>query len=126
MSYRVSIIDDDLLRFWDALEKLLTRALVKRDKNSKSLSLHRLVQESFKYTMSSQEKQQYFNDAASMIHLAFPRHDDRATLYQKWDQCALYLPHVLSLTDSFKNEKSHHREFRASAAYCELANLCER
>lgn len=76
--------------------------------------------------MSSQEKQQCFNNAATLIHLAFPQHDERATLYQKWDQCALLLPHVLSLTDCFKKEKALNREFRASTAYCELANLCER
>lgn len=114
------------LAFWDAIEKLLTRALVKRDKTSKSLSLHRLVQESFIYVMTPLEKQQNFNNAVTLIYNAHPRHDDRATLYQKWNQCALLLPHVLHLTDCFKAERALSRDFRAPIAYCELANLCER
>lgn len=122
--YRFHI--DSLLSFWDAIDDLLTRALIKRDKNTKTLSLHRLVQASFKYFMALEQRQQSFNDAVILVHFAFPRHDDVAQLYQKWNQCAELLPHVLNLKDAFREEITAARTFKALPQFCELNNLCER
>lgn len=116
----------DSMNFWDAIDDLLTRALLKRDKNTKTLSVHRLVQTSFKYFMTPEMKQQSFNDAVILIHLVFPQLDGVSQLYQTWDRCTELLPHVLSLKDAFREEITANRNFKAPWQFCELANLCER
>ncbi|KAJ8067172.1 hypothetical protein OCU04_004539 [Sclerotinia nivalis] len=114
------------LSFWNAIDDLLSRALIKRDRDTKTLSLHRLVQTSYKYFMTFEQREQSFSDAVSLLHLAFPRHDAVAQLYQKWNRCMELLPHILTLKDNFREEIATARAFKAPPFFCELNNLCER
>ncbi|TVY82554.1 hypothetical protein LSUE1_G002863 [Lachnellula suecica] len=117
----------DDFHFSEATECLLTLALIKRDKASRTFSIHRLVQTSFKYYMTPEQRNQSFDDAAVLISHAFPRRDSNvAQLYLMWERCALFLPHVLSLKDRFREEKKANPLFTAPRTYCELSNACQR
>ncbi|KAK0110116.1 hypothetical protein ONS95_002771 [Cadophora gregata] len=117
---------DDLC-FSQAAENLLTLALIKREKTSRKYSIHRLVQSSFKYFMTPEERIKSFEAAATLVSLAFPRRDSNiAQLYLMWERCALFLPHVLSLKDCFREERKSNPSFPAPRIYCELNNTCQR
>ncbi|KAI1408047.1 hypothetical protein F5Y13DRAFT_205132 [Hypoxylon sp. FL1857] len=117
----------DPFHFSEAIENLLTLALIKRDKVSRTFSLHRLVQTSFKYFMTPEQRQKAFNDATILVSKAFPRRDSNvAQLYLMWDRCALYLQHVISLKDCFREEKKANPKFSALQTYCDLNNACQR
>ena len=49
-----------ITRFSEVLDDLLTLALIKREKISRQLSAHRLVQAQFKYHLSAADRQQVF------------------------------------------------------------------
>ncbi|KAH8807474.1 P-loop containing nucleoside triphosphate hydrolase protein [Xylogone sp. PMI_703] len=131
---RTADIFPDSLKFCNSpfdfsyeMETLMTLALVKRNKENRSFSIHRLVQTSFKYFMSPEDRQKSFDDATILVSAAFPRKDDEfAHMYHMWKPCALYLPHVLSLRDSFREEKKANSTFSASVLYCSLNNACQR
>lgn len=113
--------------FSEAIDVLLTLALVKRDRASRTFSLHRLVQESFKCFMNRKQKQQAFDDACVLVSKAFPRRDSNvAQLYLMWDQCAKYLQHVISLKDCFRKEKTDDPTMTVLQTYCDLNNACQR
>ena len=77
--------------------------------------------------MTREQRQQSFNDATILVSLAFPRRDSAsAQLYLMWTRCALYLEHVLSLKDCFREEKNAYPPFTALKLYCELNNACQR
>lgn len=114
-------------RFSEAIETLLTLALVKRDKASRTFSLHRLVQTSFKYFMTPEQRQRSFDGAVILISNAFPRRDSEvAQLYQMWDRCAVLLQHVLSLKYCFREEAKLNPTFTALQTYCKCNNACQR
>lgn len=114
-------------RFSEAVENLLTLALIKRDKRSRKFSIHRLVQTSFKYFMTSEQRNRSFDDAAVLVSHAFPRRDSNiAQLYLMWERCASFLPHVLGLKDCFREEMKLNFLFTAPRTYCELNNACQR
>ena len=112
--------------FFEATENLLISALIKRDKISRTFSLHRLVQASFKEFLGPGGRQQAFNDATILLFQAFPRRDSKiGQLYLLWDRCAVYLQHIMSLKDCLLQEESNPK-FTVLQAYCELSNSCQR
>lgn len=117
----------DPFDFSDEMDTLMTLALVKRNKEQRAFSIHRLVQSSFKHFMGPADRQKSFNDATLLVSAAFPRKDaEFAQMYQMWKPCSLYLPHVLSLRDSFREEKEANAKFSALVLYCRLNNACQR
>ena len=117
----------DPFDFSNELETLMALALVKRNKEQRAFSIHRLVQTSFKQFMSPEDRQKSFNDATLLVSAAFPRQDaEFAQMYQFWKPCSLYLPHVLSLKDSFREEREANPKFSALMQYCSLNNACQR
>ncbi|KAF2259245.1 NB-ARC and TPR domain protein [Lojkania enalia] len=117
----------DGFRFSEAIEDLLTLALIKRDRISRTFSLHRLVQTSFKYFLTPKQRQEAFGNATVLVSRAFPRRDSNiAQLYLMWDRCVLYVQHVISLKDCFREEKKNNPEFRGLQTYCDLNNACQR
>lgn len=117
----------DPFMFSEHIETLLTVTLVKRDREQRAYSIHRLVQSSFKHFMTAEQRQQCFNDASILVASAFPRKDTEfAQLYHMWKPCSLYLQHVLSLRDFFREELASNARFAALKLYCELNNACQR
>lgn len=77
--------------------------------------------------MTIEQRQQSFNDTATLVSRAFPRRDsDVAQLYLMWARCALYLQHVLNLKDCFREERKSNIAFTAQKTYCDLNNACQR
>ena len=118
---------EDTFDFWEEMEALMTLALVKRNKVQRSFSIHRLVQTSFRYFIGAEDCQKSFNDATLLVAAAFPRKDaEFAQMYHFWKSCSLYLSHVLSLRDSFEEERKANPKFSAMPEYCGLNNACQR
>lgn len=117
----------DQSSFFKVRGNLVAIALVSRDKETQTLSIHRLVQTAFRYFLSPEMRQKAFDDAAVLISHAFPRRDTAsAQMYLVWNKCAALLQHVLSLKDCFRKEMEEHGDFKATQIYCELSNACQR
>lgn len=116
-------------RFSEAIEPLLTLALVKRDRDDRVFSCHRMVQIQFRYFLSLDERQEAFENATALLYRTFPKQSDGTNqnqLYQEWTQCNRFLQHVLRLVDKFKEERKDTKEFKASWLFCELLKDCQR
>ena len=116
-------------RFSEVIEPLLTLALIKRDKDARVFSCHRMVQMQFRYFLPPEERQQAFDNAVVLVYHAFPKQSDATNknqFYQQWTQCNRCLQHVLYLKDNFKEERKHSKKFKASSLFCELLKDCQR
>ncbi|OAQ95981.1 hypothetical protein LLEC1_02850 [Akanthomyces lecanii] len=115
------------LSFSTALGKLITLALVRRNRNTKMVSIHRMVQTQFKHFLSLEERQNSFNDAVALVSKVFPREEvAQGQLYGVWDTCNKYLQHVLSLRDCFTEERTLSMSFQATEQFCDLLIQCQR
>lgn len=121
--------NNDQRRLSEAIEPLLTLALIKRDKYDRTFSCHRMVQTQFRYFLTPEKRQQAFNNAVALVYQSFPKQSDttnRNQLYQQWTQCNRCLQHVLHLKKNFREEREHSRDFKASWLFCELLKDCQR
>ncbi|KAK6507665.1 hypothetical protein TWF481_006087 [Arthrobotrys musiformis] len=117
----------DEFSFSDAVESLLTGALIQRNRDTKVLSIHRMVQTQFKYFLSREQRQKAFDLATFLLYKVFPQEDETThQLYEKWAICNQYLQHVLYLKDFFKEEMKSSKEFKATGNFCELLKGCQR
>lgn len=113
----------DIFVLSTVFENLLTSALIKRDKDRRAFTVHRLVQAAFKQSMTPEQRQQSFNDATLFLFAAFPRlGPNTGQLYPVWPVCALYLPHALSMLNAFQQERKNNPEFKVLVEYCMLNN----
>jgi len=91
------------LRFAEALESLLVLSLVRRDNETKSISMHRLVQTQYRRFQREAEYQEAFNNATALLCLAFPsKKTNSDQMYGVWDQCQKYVANVLRLLSNYK------------------------
>lgn len=117
----------DEFDFLGTLEPLLTLALVKRDKETRELSLHRLVQTQYRYYMRPEERQKVFDNAVKLLHRAFPHVNSKAgQLYDRWTICQASLQHILALKDNFKKEQGESDAPKPTLLFCELLHNCSR
>ncbi|KAF2811394.1 uncharacterized protein BDZ99DRAFT_507903 [Mytilinidion resinicola] len=119
----------DEFSFSDATEPLLTLALIKRDRDARVFSCHRMVQTQFRYYLPLEERQKAFDNAVALVYHAFPKQSDETNknqFYQQWTQCNRCLQHVLSLKDNFKEERRLVKNFKAGPLFCELLKDCQR
>jgi len=113
----------------EAIEPLLTLALIKRDKDARIFSCHGIVQMQFRYFLPPEERQQAFDYAVELVYHAFPKQSgttNKNQVYQDWMRCNGYLQHVLSLKGNFMEERKHSKKFRAPSLFCELLKDCQR
>ncbi|KAL6695359.1 pfs domain-containing protein [Trichoderma pleuroticola] len=119
----------DELEFSEAVEPLLALALMKRHKDARIFSCHRMVQMQFRSFLSLEERQQAFDNAVVLVYNAFPKQSDSTNknqFYHHWTQCNRCLQHVLCLKDNFKEERRHSKKFKAPSLFCELLKDCQR
>ncbi|KAK1826926.1 NB-ARC [Podospora conica] len=114
--------------FSEATEPLLEVGFMKRDKDSRVFSCHRMVQTQFRFFLPLEERQKAFDNAVAFVFRAFPKcasnvHSDQ--LYHHWDQCDRCIQQALSLKDNFKQDPELRKNFRSST-FCELLRECER
>ncbi|KAI0412494.1 hypothetical protein F5X98DRAFT_367241 [Xylaria grammica] len=115
--------------FSEAIEPLLTLALIKRDEDARTFSCHRMVQTQFRSFLPLEERQRAFDNAVVLISNAFPKQSDvtnKNQMYQHWTQGNCCLQHVLCLKDHFREEFKHSNKFRASFLFCDLLKDCQR
>ncbi|GAW14062.1 hypothetical protein ANO14919_034540 [Xylariales sp. No.14919] len=115
--------------FSEAIEPLLTLALIKRDEDAQTFSCHRMVQTQFRSFLPLEERQRAFDNAVVLISNAFPKQSDATNknqMYQHWTQGNRCLQHVLCLKDHFREEFKHSNKFRASFLFCDLLKDCQR
>ena len=111
----------------NALEDLLAGALIRVDRSTQTFSVHRLVQDSFRFSLSPSERQQAWLDAANVLCLAFPLRDaESAQMYLHSERCAMYLQHVLCIGNAVHREQKLNPSFHAFEAYCHMNNSCSR
>jgi hypothetical protein len=115
-----------LRSFSAAIKPLIALALIKRNRDSKAYSIHRMVQTQYKYFMKDQERQKAFDDAVALVYKVYPQMDGRGQLYDHWAECNYYQQHVVNLADSFKEEHRAWKPFRATWKFCELVNQSQR
>ncbi|EME85066.1 uncharacterized protein MYCFIDRAFT_135445 [Pseudocercospora fijiensis CIRAD86] len=116
----------DEFAFIEAVEPLLEIALVARDRDTRTFSIHRLVQRQFRYHLTPEARQKAFQNAVALVYSAFPKEDDKiGQLFAQWPQCNLCLPHIVALSERFQEERRASKNFRADATFCKLLYLCE-
>ncbi|KAK8022424.1 hypothetical protein PG993_013191 [Apiospora rasikravindrae] len=109
-----------------AFRKLSIRALIKRDKDSGILTVHRLIQTQFRYFLDHERRQKAFNDTVTLLSLVLPKSDiEKGQLYDGWEKYNHYLQHVISLRDIF-NEEFTRDTLIAPVKFCELLNDYQR
>jgi hypothetical protein len=111
----------------EVLETLLVLALLRRDTETRTLSLHRLVQTQFRYFLTAQDRQRGFENAAHLLYQAFPNSNAyEGQLYARWTHCQLYMQHVLSLRDNYMRESKGSEALRPTLEFCLLLKSCAR
>jgi len=114
-------------RFWSAIDRLLELALIKRDRKTASISLHRLVQTQFRFHMSSDQRQNAFANAALLLDNIFPtRPRSSHQMYDVWVICRQYLQHVLALMRIYAQEMKTQAPLRPTKHFCQLLVRCGR
>ncbi|CAG9981265.1 unnamed protein product [Clonostachys byssicola] len=109
------------------ISKLTTRALIKRDKDSGVLTVHRLIQAQFRYFLTSEQLQKAFNDTIILVSYVLPEIDmEKGQLYEGWDTYNRYLQHVISLRDIFHDDTKTSCGLKASILFCEVLNQYQR
>ncbi|KAK3379097.1 hypothetical protein B0T24DRAFT_610704 [Lasiosphaeria ovina] len=110
-----------------AIEELQIIALIRRDRDTRQLAVHRLIQTHFRQFMSENERQAAFARASALLYAAFPRRDaTKAQMFDVWERCSLWVQHVIALKDGFKQERKRLPTFRGCREFCELLVTCQR
>jgi hypothetical protein len=74
-----------------AVAEILKYSLLHRDPQSKTLTMHRLVQTVLQHTLEEMARRQWAERAVRSIHRAFP-----AVEFSTWARCERLLPHALA------------------------------
>ena len=104
---------------WDETVEAATRfALLERDPDGRTLSLHRLVADVVRDGMDDDARRAGTLAAVRAVNMAFPDGE-----YGTWDVCARLLPHALLLREAVKDEEIVHT--RASRMLDRTASYLE-
>src|SRR6266567_1556889 len=80
----------DPMRFDEAIGALRKYSLVRRNPETKMLTIHRLVQTVLKEGMQEDKQREWAERAVRAVSAAFPE----VELVEAWQQCQQYLPHA--------------------------------
>ncbi|KAJ2979535.1 hypothetical protein NUW58_g7177 [Xylaria curta] len=117
----------DEFAFSAALSKLLKLALVKKDRDTGTLSIHRMVQAQLKHFLNVDGRQRHFNNTIRLLFDVFPPEaPSQAQLYIHWKLCNRYIQHVTNVKDCFVEESRVSKTFLPSMEFCSLLSSCER
>jgi tetratricopeptide (TPR) repeat protein/transcriptional regulator with XRE-family HTH domain len=85
----------DRMRFEEAIAALRKYSLVRRNSETKVLTIHRLVQTVLKEGMEKDKQREWAERAVRAVDAAFPE----VELVEAWQQCQQYLPHAQTCAD---------------------------
>ncbi|KAB5571984.1 hypothetical protein GE09DRAFT_1185492 [Coniochaeta sp. 2T2.1] len=107
--------------FSEAQRNLTKRALIKRDKDSRVVTVHPMVQTQFRHYLKPEQRQKAFNDTVSLVSSVVPKSDmEKGQLYDSWPGYDRYLKHVINLRDIFDDERRASSSFEAPHKLCEM------
>lgn len=113
--------------FSETVESLLIVSLIKRNRDTRVFSVHRMVQTQFRYFLDAEELQRSFDDTVTLVYHCFPRqHDEKTLLYDQWAECNTLLQHVIFLKDRFQECHAATTSFKATWEFCDLLVQCQR
>ncbi|KAI1119701.1 hypothetical protein F5Y10DRAFT_291536 [Nemania abortiva] len=103
--------------YLNALRELISRGLVTKSNSgastgyntssTRSLSMHRLVQETIFHQLEGEDQNRSFNDALQVLFNAWPvNHENPFRMNALWPTYSLYLPHVLALEARIRDSPS--------------------
>lgn len=99
-------------------------SLVKKDRDTGILSIHRLIQTHFQEFLGEGGREEAHRRASRLVFLAFP---ERAPhLHEHWERCSIYEPHILALGTAFRQERQRNPKFSVCREFCEVATTFER
>lgn len=104
--------------FSEAIEPLLEVGFMKRDKDARVFSCHRMVQTQFRFFLPLEERQKAFDNAVALVYRAFPKQSNNVNsnqLYQHWLHSAYFVQGVLHRRGS--------KPEAAEASFMEAQNL---
>lgn len=120
-------MDIDTPSFSETVESLLVVSLIKRNRDTRVFSAHRMVQTQFRYFLDENELHSIFDDAVTLVYHCFPSpHDEKSQLYDHWTQCNALLQHFVFLQDCFQEFYAAASSFKATWKFCGLLVQCQR
>src|SRR5262249_17539387 len=84
----------------EAISALAAYSLLRRERTTKTLSVHRLVQAVLKDAMDEQAQQQWAERVILAVNAVFPKVE-----FGAWSQCERYLSHALACVDLVEQRK---------------------
>ena len=90
----LNTIADDPITLDDAINTLRRYSLIKRNAETKTLTIHRLVQTVLRDTMSPEQPHQWAERTIRVINHVFPEVQRVPIDTAQWPQCERYLPHA--------------------------------
>lgn len=93
---------DDSSQFDQAIVVLRSLSLVQRQAETRTLSLHRLVQAVLREQMSEQEQMLWLKRASEALNAVFPE-----VIYEVWKQCERLLPHALAVATALPDQEGN-------------------
>lgn len=86
----LQVIRDDPFALDDTIIELLKYSLIRRNLDTETLTIHRLVQDVLKESMDHSTQHQWAIRIVRSLNQAFPE-----VTFPVWQQCQRYLPHVI-------------------------------
>jgi hypothetical protein len=84
------------LRFEQASDKLRDLSLIRLNKNTGYLDVHRLIQEACFLRMDEEQKVEAFKVTLQLLRAAFPGRTGHTHLFTRWQMCEQIRHHVLA------------------------------
>ena len=100
MGAQFEALSTNLVHFDQALAVLRRLSLVQRQVETRTLSLHRLVQAVVRQQMSKQEQIVWLRRVIAAINTAIPEEP-----YEAWSQCERLLPHLLACATMLSDQQ---------------------
>lgn len=109
------------------MTKLINPYLIKKNKETRVLSIHRVIQTQFKSSLNTEQRQKSFDRAVDLLYNVLPKQDIlKGQLYGDWEIYHRYLQHVSYLKDCFTEESRGSKPLKATVKFCELLIQCQR
>ena len=89
----------DAFQWNETIGELLKYALVRRSREQRALSIHRLVQTVIKDAINKQRQRQWAECTVRAVNAVFPD-----VQFEEWPMCERYLPHALVCADLVEQE----------------------
>ncbi len=94
------------------------------DRNSDRFSIHRLVQDAFRYWCDKDEACEHFTAAVHIVHQFFPRQVNGRPMHDSWDKCRDLIQHGQVLAERFEELQGRFPGMGAPAELTELLKSC--